>query len=144
MRHRDFSLTIALCLSLAAHALALLGLVHYDQALLQREGWSLREPTRVVDPSKPHPQPAAKPAPEFAMLEEPPTIPPPPVNQPEETYNHSEFGDSQGKGNALHAFDADQPLQARKGPPQDQPLISRELAGKSSPVGKPPSPPSVG
>src|SRR5436305_7446169 len=104
-RQRDVSLTLALCLSLVAHALLFFWLVQTEMKLLRSERADLRRP---IDPAHLEHRVKAKPELDpFTLLPPPPPEAPliAPVTPslpapPEEQLSDSEFGESTGKGNA--------------------------------------------
>jgi protein TonB len=115
MQRRNTTLTIALCVSLTAHALVLWALcwwfVHYTPppklaALVQPDD------APIIITSRRGPRP---PSPKSPPLEKPKPPPPPDFSKALKQPPHDDSGEAGGKGTANRSTAGDQPMQAAQG-----------------------------
>src|SRR4051812_25888667 len=126
MKRRDLSVTIALCVSLAVHAMILVALAAVDVHELSR---SLHHPPpdlRALLAFRPKP----------AAPDRPAIVPPPP---PPDPVDYEElFGERGTKGKAANSSPGDQPMEAQQGSQEQaaltpRPGVADSAAGRANP-----------
>ncbi|HZZ44102.1 MAG TPA: TonB family protein [Tepidisphaeraceae bacterium] len=142
-RRNDASLTIALCLSLIAHAGLALTLIENQtqtnrrqiaQGPIDRQTLAVG-PLLIAEPAKSTPAEKAPPEP----IDQLPKLPPAIVKKPEPMLLKSIFGEPTGQGEAEHAAPGTTELRAKHAAPEIQAFLSRDPVGQGK-VGTPPTP----